>query len=91
MKRKVILVIMDGWGLGTKKMSDAIQQSKTPFVNSLYTKYANSTLVTCGEDVGLPEGQMGNSEVGHLNIGAGRIIQQDLERINLSIASGDFF
>ena len=89
MKRKVILVIMDGWGLGTKKMSDAIQQSKTPFVNSLYTKYANSTLVTCGEDVGLPEGQMGNSEVGHLNIGAGRIVYQELQRINVAIKTGE--
>jgi 2,3-bisphosphoglycerate-independent phosphoglycerate mutase len=89
MKRKVILVIMDGWGLGTKKMSDAIQQSKTPFVNSLYAKYANSTLITCGEDVGLPEGQMGNSEVGHLNIGAGRIVYQELQRINVAIKTGE--
>jgi len=89
MKRKVILVIMDGWGLGTKKMSDAIQQSKTPFVNSLYTKYAHSTLVTCGEEVGLPEGQMGNSEVGHLNIGAGRIVYQELQRINVAIKTGE--
>ena len=80
---------MDGWGLGTKKMSDAIQQSKTPFVNSLYTKYAHSTLVTCGEDVGLPEGQMGNSEVGHLNIGAGRIVYQELQRINVAIKTGE--
>ena len=80
---------MDGWGLGTKKMSDAIQQSKTPFVNSLYTKYANSTLVTCGEEVGLPEGQMGNSEVGHLNIGAGRIVYQELQRINVAIKTGE--
>ena len=89
MKRKVILVIMDGWGLGTKKMSDAIQQSKTPFVNSLYSKYANNTLVTCGEEVGLPEGQMGNSEVGHLNIGAGRIVYQELQRINVAIKTGE--
>jgi len=89
MKRKVILVIMDGWGLGTKKMSDAIQQAKTPFVNSLYAKYANSTLITCGEDVGLPEGQMGNSEVGHLNIGAGRIVYQELQRINVAIKTGE--
>ena len=80
---------MDGWGLGTKKLSDAIQQSKTPFVNSLYTKYAHSTLVTCGEDVGLPEGQMGNSEVGHLNIGAGRIVYQELQRINVAIKTGE--
>ncbi len=80
---------MDGWGLGKEKVSDAIQQSKTPFVNSLYTKYAHSTLVTCGEDVGLPEGQMGNSEVGHLNIGAGRIVYQELQRINVAIKTGE--
>lgn len=64
--KKVILIIMDGWGLGKVKSSDAIQHAKTPFVSSLYSKYPNTTLVTCGEDVGLPEGQMGNSEVGHL-------------------------
>ena len=62
---------MDGWGLGQKKESDAIQNAKTPFVSSLYDKYPHSTLVTCGRAVGLPEGQMGNSEVGHLNLGAG--------------------
>ncbi|MBC7905027.1 MAG: 2,3-bisphosphoglycerate-independent phosphoglycerate mutase, partial [Gemmatimonadaceae bacterium] len=65
-KKKVILVIMDGWGIGKVKSSDAIEQANTPFVDSLYTKYPHSTLVTCGEAVGLPDGQMGNSEVGHL-------------------------
>ena len=73
-KRKVILIIMDGWGLGKIKSSDAIQHANVPFVTSLYSKYPNTTLVTCGEAVGLPEGQMGNSEVGHLNLGAGRIV-----------------
>jgi 2,3-bisphosphoglycerate-independent phosphoglycerate mutase len=68
---KVLLIIMDGWGLGKIKTSDAIQNANVPFVSSLYSKYPNSTLITCGELVGLPEGQMGNSEVGHLNIGAG--------------------
>ena len=81
---------MDGWGLGTIKSSDAIQNANTPFVSSLYTKYPNSTLITCGEDVGLPEGQMGNSEVGHLNLGAGRIVYQELQRINVAIRSGEF-
>ena len=76
---------MDGWGLGTVKSSDAIQNANTPFVNSLYSKYPNTTLVTCGEDVGLPEGQMGNSEVGHLNLGAGRIVYQELQRINVAV------
>ena len=81
---------MDGWGLGNVRSSDAIQNAKTPFVSSLYSKYPNTTLVTCGEDVGLPEGQMGNSEVGHLNLGAGRIVYQELQRINVAIRSGEF-
>lgn len=81
---------MDGWGLGKQKTSDAIQHANTPFVSSLYAKYPNTTLVTCGEDVGLPNGQMGNSEVGHLNLGAGRIVYQELQRINVAIKSGEF-
>lgn len=88
--KKVILIIMDGWGLGINKNSDAIQHANTPFVSALYNKYPNTTLVTCGEDVGLPEGQMGNSEVGHLNLGAGRIVYQELQRINVAIKSGEF-
>jgi 2,3-bisphosphoglycerate-independent phosphoglycerate mutase len=89
-KKKVILVIMDGWGLGSQKSSDAIRHARTPFVNSLYNKYPNTTLVTCGEAVGLPEGQMGNSEVGHLNLGAGRVVYQELQRINVAIREGTF-
>lgn len=81
---------MDGWGLGQVKSSDAIQNARTPFVNSLYSKYPNTTLTTCGEVVGLPDGQMGNSEVGHLNLGAGRIVYQELQRINVAIRSGEF-
>ena len=88
--KKVILIIMDGWGLGKVKSSDAIQHANTPFVSSLYTKYPNTTLVTCGEAVGLPDGQMGNSEVGHLNLGAGRIVYQELQRINVAIRTGEF-
>ncbi len=88
--KKVILIIMDGWGLGKVKSSDAIQHAKTPFVSSLYNKYPNNTLVTCGEEVGLPDGQMGNSEVGHLNLGAGRIVYQELQRINVAIKTGEF-
>ncbi len=80
---------MDGWGLGKVKSSDAIQNAKTPFVSSLYNNYPNTILVTCGEAVGLPEGQMGNSEVGHLNLGAGRIVYQELQRINVAIRSGE--
>ncbi len=81
---------MDGWGLGKVYNSDAIQHAKTPFVSSLYNKYPNTTLITCGEAVGLPEGQMGNSEVGHLNLGAGRVVYQELQRINVAIREGIF-
>ena len=91
MEKKVILIIMDGWGLGSVPSSDAIQHANVPFVSSLYNKYPNTTLVTCGEDVGLPEGQMGNSEVGHLNLGAGRIVYQELQRINVAIRDGEFY
>lgn len=81
---------MDGWGLGKVKSADAIQHAKTPFVSSLYDKYPHTTLTTCGEQVGLPEGQMGNSEVGHLNLGAGRIVYQELQRINVAVRDGSF-
>lgn len=89
-RKKVILVIMDGWGLGREKAADAIQNARVPFVSSLYSSYPNTTLVTFGEAVGLPEGQMGNSEVGHLNLGAGRIVNQELQRINVAIRDGSF-
>ena len=88
--KKVILLIMDGWGLGKEKKSDAIQNAHVPFVESLYSSYPNTTLITCGEQVGLPEGQMGNSEVGHLNLGAGRIVYQELQRINVAIKDNSF-
>jgi 2,3-bisphosphoglycerate-independent phosphoglycerate mutase len=83
--KRAILVILDGWGHGPDPKRSAIAQASTPFVDSLYDKYPNSELVTFGEEVGLPEGQMGNSEVGHMNIGAGRIVYQDLARINKAI------
>ena len=83
--KKVILIILDGWGIGDGSKSDAIANANTPFVDSLYKKYPHSTLRTSGDNVGLPEGQMGNSEVGHLNIGAGRIVYQDLALINKAI------
>src|SRR4029079_6738634 len=88
--KKIILIIMDGWGLGKVKSADAIQNANVPFVSSLYSQYPNTTLITCGEAVGLPEGQMGNSEVGHLNLGAGRIVYQELQRINVAIRDGSF-
>ncbi len=86
MSKKAILVILDGWGHGEKDDSNAIHLANTPFVDSLYSKYPNTELITYGEQVGLPEGQMGNSEVGHLNIGAGRIVYQDFARINKAVS-----
>lgn len=88
--KKVLLIIMDGWGLGKVAAADAIQQANTPFTDALYHKYPQTTLTTCGEAVGLPDGQMGNSEVGHLNLGAGRIVYQELQRINVAIRDGSF-
>ena len=76
--KKVALIILDGWGIGDGSKSDAIANANTPFVDSLFKNYPHSTLLTSGNNVGLPDGQMGNSEVGHLNIGAGRIVYQDL-------------
>lgn len=87
--KRAILIIMDGWGEGKVPAADAIQHANTPFVDSLYEQYPHSSLVTCGEDVGLPDGQMGNSEVGHLNIGAGRIVYQELQRINVAVRTGE--
>jgi 2,3-bisphosphoglycerate-independent phosphoglycerate mutase len=89
--KKTMLVIMDGWGLGRIPAADAIAAANTPFVDSLYAHYPHSTLVTCGEAVGLPDGQMGNSEVGHLNLGAGRVVYQELQRINRAIADQSIF
>ncbi len=80
-----MLIIMDGWGHGQIPSSDAIKNANTPFVDSLYSQYPNTELITCGEAVGLPEGQMGNSEVGHLNLGAGRIVYQELQRIHVAM------
>jgi 2,3-bisphosphoglycerate-independent phosphoglycerate mutase len=84
-QKRVLLAILDGWGHGMKRRADAITLAKTPFIDNLYVKYPSSELVTYGEQVGLPEGQMGNSEVGHMNIGAGRIVYQELTRISKSI------
>ncbi|MCS6822210.1 MAG: 2,3-bisphosphoglycerate-independent phosphoglycerate mutase [Microscillaceae bacterium] len=82
---KVILIILDGWGIAKDKSVSAIDKAHTPFIDSLYEKYPHSQLLASGLSVGLPDGQMGNSEVGHMNIGAGRIVYQDLVRINKAI------
>ena len=83
-KRKALLVILDGWGLGDKTQRDVISQTQTPYWDSLLKTYPYSQLQASGENVGLPDGQMGNSEVGHLNIGAGRVVYQDLVKINIA-------
>ena len=86
MNKKVILMILDGWGHSPDPKVSAIDHAKTPFIDALYHNYPNAELRTDGLNVGLPEGQMGNSEVGHMNLGAGRIIYQELTRINLAVA-----
>ena len=86
--KKCVLIILDGWGIGAGDASDAIAQADTPFIDGLYRSVPNATLLTDGENVGLPAGQMGNSEVGHLNIGAGRVVYQDLVRIDRAVADG---
>ncbi|MCF1190736.1 2,3-bisphosphoglycerate-independent phosphoglycerate mutase [Mangrovimonas sp. AS39] len=85
MNKKVILMILDGWGKSPDPKVSAIDNANTPFIDSLYTKYPNASLRTDGLNVGLPEGQMGNSEVGHMNLGAGRIVYQDLVKINMAV------
>ncbi len=85
MNKKTLLLILDGWGIPEDKNTSAIHHAKTPFIDSLYKKYPNTTLLTHGMNVGLPDGQMGNSEVGHMNIGAGRIVYQDLAKLNLAV------
>ena len=88
--KKLILLILDGWGISSDKDKSAIDQAKTPFYDSLINNYPNAQLLTHGESVGLPKGQMGNSEVGHMNIGAGRIVFQELAKINKEIETGNF-
>ncbi|NJW51898.1 2,3-bisphosphoglycerate-independent phosphoglycerate mutase [Salinimicrobium oceani] len=85
MNKKVILMILDGWGISHDPERSAVDKANTPFIDSLYTRYPHSQLRTDGMNVGLPEGQMGNSEVGHMNLGAGRIVYQDLAKINLAV------
>ena len=88
MSKKALLMILDGWGIGTHTKSNAIYEAKTPYWDSLIAHYPHSQLQASGEAVGLPDGQMGNSEVGHLNIGAGRVLYQDLVKINRAIKDG---
>jgi len=83
--KKVVLMILDGWGIATNPKVSAIDAAKTPFIDSLYQKYPHAKLEASGLAVGLPEGQMGNSEVGHMNLGAGRVVYQNLVRINKAV------
>src|SRR6056300_1795671 len=85
MSKKTILMILDGWGKAPNPEVSAVDQAKTPFIDSLYKNFSHNDLFTDGMHVGLPDGQMGNSEVGHMNLGAGRIVYQDLAKINLAI------
>jgi len=88
MNKKVLLMILDGWGVSPNPAVSAIDQANTPFIDGLYQTYQHATLRTDGMHVGLPEGQMGNSEVGHMNLGAGRIVYQDLAKVNLAVSQG---
>lgn len=90
MSKKSLLIILDGYGIGDHAKDDAIFNTPTPYMDSLVSEYPHSQLQASGENVGLPDGQMGNSEVGHLNIGAGRVVYQDLVKINRAIADGSF-
>jgi len=91
MDKPLVLVILDGWGIAPEGPGNAVALAKTPNFNALWASYPHTQLLASGESVGLPKGEPGNSETGHLNLGAGRVIYQDLPRINLSIANGTFF
>ena len=86
--RPIVLVVFDGWGEAARPEGNAIRTARTPIYQALRETYPSSLLTTCGEAVGLPAGQMGNSEVGHMNLGAGRVVFQDLTRIDQAIADG---
>lgn len=90
MSKRVLLLILDGWGINPDPKVSAIAKANTPFIDSCFSKYPHSTLITYGRDVGLPLGQMGNSEVGHMNIGAGRVVYQSLVRINMAAENKSF-
>ncbi|HET7095668.1 MAG TPA: 2,3-bisphosphoglycerate-independent phosphoglycerate mutase, partial [Thermomicrobiales bacterium] len=89
--KPVVLVILDGWGIGRNEPGNAVLQAATPVMDRLWADYPHEALRTSGEDVGLPAGQMGNSEVGHLNLGAGFVVYQWLTRLDRAIADGSFF
>ena len=87
----VLLAVLDGWGISAPSPGNAVAHAQTPNMNSFWASYPHTELLASGESVGLPKGEDGNTETGHLNLGAGRIVYQDLERINISIADGSFY
>src|SRR5687768_5340835 len=89
--RPLVLVVLDGWGYRSEREGNAIELGRTPIWHRIWEKFPRTLLTASGRSVGLPDGQMGNSEVGHLNLGAGRIVPQDIVRISDSIADGSFF
>jgi len=89
--KPIVLTVLDGWGYRTETKGNAIALARKPTYDELLRKFPNTLIQTSGPSVGLPEGQMGNSEVGHMNIGAGRIVHMDITRIDEMIASGEFF
>src|SRR6266853_1680556 len=91
MNRPLVLIILDGWGYAPPSKANAIALARKPNYDQLLTEYPNTLIHTSGRFVGLPQGQMGNSEVGHLNIGAGRVVYMDITKIDLMIEKGDFF
>src|SRR4029077_4940718 len=89
--RPVVLIVLDGWGYRAQKDGNAIEMARTPIWHQLWDRQPRTLLTASGRTVGLPDGQMGNSEVGHLNLGAGRVVPQDIVRISDAIADGSFF
>jgi len=90
-RRPTILIILDGFGVNPSRINNAVQEANTPRLDEYFSKNSHTTLDACGEAVGLPDGQMGNSEVGHMTLGCGAVMRQDLVRINDEIESGEFF
>ena len=91
MSKKAALIVLDGYGIGPNPEASAIANAKTPFMDHLLATYPKNTLRTSGRDVGLPDGQMGNSEVGHMNLGAGRVVYQDLVKLNMAVEDQSLF
>ena len=88
--KSCVLVVLDGWGIAPDGPGNAISLADTPIIDELWSSYPHTQLIACGRAVGLPEGQMGNSEVGHMNLGAGAVVMQDLTRIDEAASSGKF-